>query len=140
MENVKENTTPMTTEVDDDDEVLDLSSQGSMLLQLDKGKNEELSNDFFTLDFFASVDNKSTGENMICFSVEEIKGKYFWASTSLYDFFANNVDKATEDTDARALYFRKNEVKIKYCGKTPLKNDPSRSCNVWKYQVNRITK
>ena len=28
-------------------------------------------------------------------------------------------------------------LKIKYNGKTPLKNDPSKSCNVWKFQVNK---
>lgn len=136
MENVKENTTPITNV--EDDEELDLSAQGTALLSMDKGKNEELADNWFTLDFFASMDNKSTGENMICFSVEEIEGKYFWASTSLYDFFAQNVSRATEDTEARALYFRKHTVKIKYCGKTPLKNDPSKSCNVWKFQVEKI--
>ena len=59
-----------------------LNALGSALLQMDKGKNEELSDKFYTLDFFSSVNNKATGENMICFSVEEIEGKYFWASTS----------------------------------------------------------
>lgn len=114
-----------------------LNALGSALLQMDKGKNEELSDKFYTLDFFSSVNNKATGENMICFSVEEIEGKYFWASTSLYELLADNVDIADEDPEARALYFSNYEVKIKYNGKTPLKNDPSKSCNVWKFQVNK---
>ena len=113
-----------------------LNALGSALLQMDKGKNEDLSDNFYTLDFFASVDNKSTGENMICFSVEEIEGKYFWASTSLYELLSDNVAIAEEDPEARALYFSNYEVKIKYNGKT-LKSDPSKSCNVWKFQVTK---
>lgn len=124
-------------EIDDD---FDYSAFGSALLQMEKGKSEELSDNFYTLDFYASVDNKATGENMICFSVEEIEGKYFWASTSLYDLLRTNIPHATEDSEARALYFEKHVVKIKYCGKTPLKNDPSKSCNVWKFTVSKISK
>lgn len=134
MENEKE---LMENEVMEDDFDLDLSSLGSTLLQLEKGSNEELKDDFFTLDFFAKIDNQATGESMICFNVEEIEGKYFWASTSLYDLLANNYDKANEDGDARARYFPKHDVKIKYNGKTQLKSDPTKSCNVWKMQVNR---
>ena len=114
-----------------------LNALGSALLQMDKGKNEELSDKFYTLDFFSSVNNKATGENMICISIEEIEGKYFWASTSLYELLSDNVPIADEDPEARALYFSNYEVKIKYNGKTPLKNDPSKSCNVWKFQVNK---
>ena len=121
----------------ENDEVLDLTPLGSALLQMEKGSNEELEDTFYTLDFFAKVENDATGEVMICFSVEEIEGKYFWASTSLFDLLNRNYDKATEDSDARARYFRQNDVKIKYNGKTQLKSDPSKSCNVWKMQVTK---
>lgn len=114
-----------------------LNAMGSALLQLEKGKNEELQDKFYTLDFFAVIDNKATGETMICFSVEEIEGKYFWASTSLFELLMDNAGIATEDPEARALYFEYHEVKIKYNGKTPLKNDPTKSCNVWKFNVNK---
>ena len=116
-----------------------LNALGSALLQMEKGKNEELQDKFYTLDFFAVVDNKSTGETMICFSVEEIEGKYFWASTSLYELLHDNIPIATEDPEARAMYFENYKVTIKYNGKTPLKNDPSKSCNVWKFTVSKVT-
>lgn len=116
---------------------LNLNSLGSTLLQLDKGSNDELKDNFFTLDFFAKIDNQLTGESMICFTVEEIEGKYFWASTSLYELLCDNYDIATEDGDARARYFPNHDIKIKYNGKTPLKSDPTKSCNVWKMQVNK---
>lgn len=125
----------MNNELDDE---LDLTDLGSALLSFEKGANEELSDKFYTLDFFASIDNQATKENMICFSVEEIEGKYFWASATLYNVLRRNIVKASEDTDARAYYFPKHKMMIKHCGKTPLKNDPQKSCNNWKIEVSKI--
>lgn len=110
--------------------MLNKKTLGTSLLSNEKGTNEEINN--CHLDKFALVDNKSEGTVMICFSVKEIPGKYFWASTSLYDFLYVNVENAEYDGDELTYSFPEDEVIITHCGKTPLKSDKTRSANVWK--------
>ena len=105
---------------------------GTMLLQLTKGANDILLNNEVTLDRFAIV-NENGSEEMICFTVKEIEGTYFWASTLLFDFLKDNLPNAIWDDETLSYCFsEKDVVKISYEGKVPLKNDPQKSCNVWK--------
>lgn len=111
---------------------LNKKSLGTLLLQKDKGANEELEGKEYTLDEFAVV-NENTEEEMICFTVQEIEGKYFWASTLLYDFLKDNVENSIWDDETLAYHFSDEDVvTIKYEGKVQLKSDASKSCNVWK--------
>lgn len=105
-------------------------SLGTALLSLEKGENEEVQE--MTLKSFALVENKSDESVMICFTTEEAPEKYFWASTSLYNFLTDNVDLATYDEDTDSYAFPGETVKITHCGKTPLKSDKNKSANVWK--------
>lgn len=111
---------------------LNKKSLGTLLLQLTKGANEVLLNNEFTLDRFAIV-NENGDEEMICFTVQEIEGTYFWASTLLFDFLKDNIENAIWDDETLSYNFSEEDVvKITYEGKVPLKNDPQKSCNVWK--------
>ena len=111
---------------------LNKKSLGTLLLQLAKGANELLAEGEFTINEFAVV-NENTPEEMICFTVNEIADTYFWASTLLYDFLKDNVECAIWSDETMAYHFAEEDVvTIKYEGKVPLKNDPQKSCNVWK--------
>lgn len=111
---------------------LNKKSLGTLLLQLTKGANEVLLNNEFTLDRFAIV-NENGDEELICFTVKEIEDTYFWASTLLFDFLKDNVENAIWDDETLSYSFSEEDVvTITYEGKVPLKNDPQKSCNVWK--------
>lgn len=111
---------------------LNKKSLGTLLLQLTKGANDVLANSEFTIDEFAIV-NENGDEEMICFTVKEIKDTYFWASTLLFDFLKDNIENAIWSDETLAYHFVDEDVvTIKYEGKVPLKNDPNKSCNVWK--------
>lgn len=105
---------------------------GTSILTNVKGTNDEIVT--CHLDKFAVVENKAEGTAMICFTVKEHKGKYFWASTSLYEFLSDNVENAVFDENYLAYGFPDNEVIITHCGKTPLKSDKTRSANVWRIE------
>lgn len=110
---------------------LNKKSLGTLLLQKNKGNNEILLNQEVTLDSFASVNEDA--EEMICFTVKEIEDTYFWASTLLFDFLKDNIENAIWDDDTMSYHFSDEDVvTITYEGKVPLKNDPTKSCNVWK--------
>lgn len=114
--------------------MLNKKSLGTSLLKMEKGESCELvynGQEPFVLDQFAVVHNSSTGQDMICFTVESIEGKYFWASTSLYNFLKDNIENAEYDGSSMTYEFPDDYVFIEYVGKTQLKNDPSKSCNVW---------
>ena len=116
----------------------DYSPLGTSLLQLEKASSEELGDDFHKIEYFADIDNSATGEKMICFTVEDMPEKYFWASSSLFDILFKNETRALEDPNTRALYFPRHEISVKHAGKVPLKKDPSRTCNTWKIDVKKI--
>lgn len=106
-------------------------SLGTLLLQKNKGNNEILLNQEVTLDSFASVNEDA--EEMICFTVKEFEDTYFWASTLLFDFLKDNIENAIWDDDTMSYHFSEEDVvTIIYEGKVPLKNDATKSCNVWK--------
>lgn len=106
-------------------------SLGTSLLALEKGTNEEVQK--MHLDKFALVENKSDETVMICFTTKESPKKYFWASTSLYNFLTDNVEIASYDADNDCYSFDE-DVIITHAGKAPLKNDKSKTANVWKIQ------
>ena len=109
---------------------LNKKTLGTSLLSKEKGTNEEINN--CHLDKFGLVDNKAEGTVMICFSVKEIPGKYFWASTSLYEFLHVNVENAEYNSNELTYSFPEDEVTITHCGKVDLKSDKTHSANVWK--------
>lgn len=110
---------------------LNKKSLGTLLLQKNKGNNEILLNQEVTLDSFASVNEDA--EEMICFTVKEIEDTYFWASTLLFDFLKDNIENAIWDDNTMSYHFSDEDVvTIIYEGKVPLKNDATKSCNVWK--------
>ena len=111
---------------------LNKKALGTSILTNVKGTNEEIVT--CTLDKFAVVENKADGTTMICFTVNEHKGKYFWASTSLYEFLNDNVENAVFDENDLTYEFPDDEVIITHCGKTPLKSDKTRSANVWRIE------
>lgn len=111
---------------------LNKKSLGSSLLSKEKASNDELSNGKFSLDSFAVVHNKVDDTDMICFTVVERPDNYFWASTSLYTFLNDNIENAEYDDENISYSFPEDDVFIEYAGKTTLKNDASKSCNVWK--------
>ena len=111
---------------------LNKKALGTSILTNVKGTNEEIVT--CTLDKFALVENKNEGTTMICFTVKEHEGKYFWASTSLYDFLNDNVENAVFDENDLTYEFPDDEVIITHCGKTPLKSDKTRSANVWRIE------
>ena len=108
---------------------LNKKSLGPSILSLEKGTNEEVQK--MELDKFAEVTNSSDGTYMICFTTKEVPNKYFWASTSLYNFLADNIINAEYDEDTLCYSFPDDKVFITHKGKTPLKNDKSKSANVW---------
>lgn len=105
---------------------------GTSILTNVKGTNDEIVT--CHLDKFALVENKNEGTTMICFTVKEHEGKYFWASTSLYELLYDNVDNAVFDENNLTYEFPDDEVIITHCGKTPLKSDKTRSANVWRIE------
>lgn len=110
---------------------LNKKSLGTLLLQKNKGNNEILLEQEVTLDSFASVNEDA--EEMICFTVKEFEDTYFWASTLLFDFLKDNIENAIWDDNTMSYHFSDEDVvKIIYEGKVPLKNDATKSCNVWK--------
>ena len=117
---------------------LNKKSLGPSILSLEKGTNEEVQK--MELDKFAGVVNSSDGTTMICFTTKEIPNKYFWASTSLYNFLADNIENAEYDEDTLCYSFPNDKVFITHKGKVPLKNDKSKSANVWSIQFNTKTK
>lgn len=104
---------------------------GTALLQLEKGSNELLADRYHSLNEFAVV-NEGLETEMICFTVQDYEGVYFWASTLLYDFLKDNVDVAEYDEDTMSYSFPDDLVEIMHAGKVPVKSDPTKSCNVWK--------
>ena len=112
---------------------LNKKSLGTLLLQKNKGANEVLEGNEYTLDEFAIVNENSEEDEMICFTVKEIEDTYFWASTLLFDFLKDNVENGIWSDETLAYHFPDEDVvTIKYEGKVQLKNDPTKSCNVWK--------
>ena len=108
---------------------LNKKSLGPNILSLEKGTNEEVQK--MELDKFAEVENSSDGTIMICFTTKEVPNKYFWASTSLYNFLLDNIENAEYDEDTLCYSFPEDKVFITHKGKVPLKNDKSKSANVW---------
>lgn len=137
------------------------SLQPVLLNGTEKGSSEMLQEEFFTIDEFTYVKERiskqtdeKTGEvtevvindDMICFSVKEIENTYFWASTSLYDFFMDQIMAYTKnpesipevsyDEDRKTYRFMRtkdldHDITVKYGGKVPLKSNPKVSCNTW---------
>lgn len=108
---------------------LNKKSLGPSILSLEKGASEEVQN--MTLESFAQVVNSTDGTTMVAFTTEE-SDKYFWASTSLKNFLEDNFDAAEPVDDTGVLHFPEDKVYITHMGKTPLKNDKSKTANVWK--------
>ena len=106
-------------------------SLGPAILSLTKSSNEELLNKNFEIDEFCIITNTETGEEMIAFTVKEKPEQYFWASTGLYQFLADNIDVGEFDEDRLTYTFGEN-VFVTYVGKKPLKSDKNKSCNIWK--------
>lgn len=111
---------------------LNKKALGTSILTNVKGTKEEIVT--CTLDKFGVVENKNDGTTMICFTVKEHEGKYFWASTSLYEFLSDNVENAVFDENDLTYELPDDEVIITHCGKTPLKSDELRSANVWRIE------
>lgn len=108
---------------------LNKKSLGPSILSLEKGVNEEVNN--MELDKFAKITNFSDGSIMICFTTKEVPNKYFWASTTLYNFLFDNIENAEYDEDTLCYSFPEDKVFITHKGKTPLKSDKTKSANVW---------
>ena len=111
---------------------LNKKALGTSILTNVKGTNEEIVT--CRLDKFAVVENKTDGSIMICFTVKEHEGKYYWASTSLYEFLKDNFENAVFNENDLTYEFPDDEVIITHCGKTPLKSDKTRSANVWRIE------
>lgn len=111
---------------------LNKKSLGSAILSLEKGENSEVQS--MKLSEFALVENKADESIMICFTTKEVPNKYYWASTSLHNFLTDNVENAVYNFDRDTYSFPEDEVVITHCGKTPLKNDKTRSANVWRIE------
>ena len=108
---------------------LNKKSLGPSILSLEKGANEEVQK--MELDKFAKVVNSSDGTTMICFTTKEVPNKYFWASTSLYNFLTDNIENAKYDEDTLCYSLPEDKVFITHKGKVPLKSEKSKSANVW---------
>ena len=106
-------------------------SLGPAILNYEKSKNEILMEKQYELDEFALVINLKTKEEMIAFTVKEFPEKYFWASTGLNNFIADNVDIGIFDDD-RLTYTFEEKIYITYGGKKTLKSDETKQCNIWK--------
>lgn len=108
---------------------LNKKSLGPSILSLEKGKNEEVQK--MELDKFAKVENHSDDTFMICFTTKERPEKYFWASTSLFNFLADNIENAEYDENTFCYSFPDDKVFITHKGKVQLKSDELKSANVW---------
>lgn len=108
---------------------LNKKSLGPSILSLEKGNNEEIQK--FELDCFAKVTNASDNTDMICFTTKDEPNKYYWASTTLYKFLDENIENAEYDDDTLCYSFPEDTVYITHKGKVPLKNDKSKTANVW---------
>ena len=106
-------------------------SLGSVILNYTKSANEELMDKNYELDEFTVLNNVETGEQMIAFTVKEKTEQYFWASTALYNFLADNIDVANYNED-RISYTFEEKLFVTYCGKKALKSDKNKQCNIWK--------
>lgn len=111
---------------------LNKKSLGSAILSKEKGENTEVNG--MTINEFSLVENKLDETVMICFTVEEQPNKYYWASTTLYNFLTDNVENAEYNSDRDTYSFPDETVKVTHVGKTPLKSDKSKSANVWKIE------
>ena len=106
-------------------------SLGSVILNYTKSANDELKDKNYELDEFTALTNVETGEQMIAFTVKEKPEQYFWASTGLYQFLADNIDVGEFDED-RLTYTFGEKVFVTYAGKKTLKSDKNKQCNIWK--------
>lgn len=106
-------------------------SLGSVILNYKKSANDELMDNNYEIDEFTALINVESGEQMIAFTVKEKPEQYFWASTGLYNFLADNIDIAINNED-RLTYTFEEKVYIKYGGKKTLKSDKNKQCNIWK--------
>ena len=106
-------------------------SLGPVILNYEKSTNEELTEKNYEIDEFALVINSETKEEMIAFTVKELPGKYFWASTGLNNFLSDNVDIGIFEED-RLTYKFEEKVFVTYCGKKTLKSDKNKQCNIWR--------
>lgn len=106
-------------------------SLGSVILNYTKSANDELKDKKYELDEFTVLTNTESGEQMIAFTVKEKPEQYFWASTALYDFLADNIEVGIYDED-RISYTFDEKVFVTYCGKKTLKSDKNKQCNIWK--------
>ena len=109
--------------------MLNKKSLGTTLLNLTKGTNEMLADDYYNLRSFAVVNN-GTG-SMICFTVEEYEGYYFWASSLLTEFLNDNIENAVFNPETLTYSFPDDLVEIKHGGKVSVKSDPTKTVNVW---------
>ena len=106
-------------------------SLGSVILNYTKSANEELTDKNYEIDEFTSLTNAESGEQMIAFTVKEKPEQYFWASTGLYKFLADNIAIGIYDED-RLTYTFDEKVYVTYVGKKTLKSDKNKQCNIWK--------
>ena len=111
-------------------------SLGPAILNLTKGVNEDLIEEYYELNEFATIINSETGEPMIAFTVKEIPEKYFWASTGLYAFLSDNTEVGIYDEERLSATFDE-PVYVTYEGKRTLKSDKNKQCNVWKLKFTR---
>ena len=112
--------------------MLNKKSLGPVIINLAKSSEGNAILQDVTLNEFAVVDNSTTNQRMIAFTVKEFPEYYFWASTSLFTFLNDNIENAVYNTETRCYYFPDDEVKITHMGIVPVKSDPTKSCNVWK--------
>lgn len=108
---------------------LNKKSLGPSILSLEKGTSEEVQK--MELDKFAVVENSLDDTSMICFTTKGIPEKYFWASTTLFNFLLDNIENAEYDENTLCYSFPDVKVFITHKGKVPLKSDKSKSANVW---------
>ena len=106
-------------------------SLGSVILNYTKSANDELMDKNYEIDEFTSLINVESGEQMIAFTVKEKPEQYFWASTALYNFLADNIEVGIYNED-RMSYSFDEKVFVTYCGKKTLKSDEEKHCNIWK--------
>lgn len=112
--------------------MLNKSSLGPVILNLAKATegNSMLQN--VNLSEFAVVDNPSTNQRMIAFTVKEFPEYYFWASTTLFTLLNDNIENAEYNAETRCYYFPDDNINITHMGTVPVKSDPTKHCNVWK--------
>lgn len=111
---------------------LNKKSLGPKILSFEKGKIEDVQS--MEIDIFAAVDNPESGERMIAFSTKETPSTYYWASTSLFKFLADNFENAAFDSDTFGYSFPEDKVVVTHCGKVPVKSDNNKTCNKWKIE------